>query len=350
MLEVPTKHPAAFIFDAPSGAVLHSLSLEASAVIQRLETLQLCSLSWSPGACHRLLVYGQPSRIEPTSRRSRGVLAIVDVVQDRVMACSHLHGTREHQSEHSDAVTWHPKAAGFMVSYDVELEDESCFRQAGFAVGVLPAPFQVSGGFSADGQRFIAARQDGSGGRQVQLELGELDPRDLDRHYLLETTISERHICHRGCPQSVSPPASLGDLAIHPSLSWLPCDSERVLCVSKHLDSFVGTLGSSPHVCLGETVGEPVHFSPLNAFIATTGSLGLCILELQSGRRCWSLAADPDWEGPAEHVTVRDETLGLAGSVMQNCAGWLPSGQGMVLLTDRRKRLEAPSLHIMMFA
>ena len=350
-LEVPREHPAAFIFDAPSGAVLHSLSLEAFDVIQGLETLQLCSLCWSPGACRRLLVYGQPSRTGTPSLGSRGVLAIVDGVQDKDLACSHLLGTREHQQARFDAVTWHPKAAGFMVSCDVELEDRSCFWQAGFAVGVLPAPYQITGGFSGDGQRMIATCHDGSGGRQERLEAGELDLEDLDCYHFLNTTISEHHICHKGCPQSIPPAASPTEAAIHPSFSWLPCDSKRIRCISKmHLDSFVGTMSPSPRIYLADTVEEPVHFSPLNVFIATTGSLGLCILELQSGHRCWSLAADPEWEGQAEHVKVRDETLGLAGSVMQECAGWLPSGQGMVILMDRRKRLEVPSLHIMMFA
>ena len=351
-LEVHAKHPAAFIFDAPSGAVLQSLRLEASAIIQGLETLQLRSFCWSPGACHRFLVYGQPSRTGTPSLGSRGVLAIVDVVQDKVLACSHLHGTREQQQARFDAVTWHPKAAGFMVSCDVELEDRSCFWQAGFAVGVLPAPYQISGGFSVDGQRIIATCQDGSGGRQELLEAGELDSEDLDCHHFLNITISEHHICHRGCPQSIPPPASPEEAAIHPSFNWLQCDSEHVLCVSKiHPNSFVATLGSSTHTHLADSVKEPVDFSPLNSFIATMGSWGFCILMLRSGRRCWSIAsADSEWEGQAEHVTMQNNTLGLAGSVTQGCAAWLPSGQGMVLLAAKRRCLDPPSLRILMFA
>ena len=273
------------------------------------------------------------------------MLAIVDVVQDKELACSHLLGTREHQQARFDAVTWHPKAAGFMVSCDVELEDRSCFWQAGFAVGVLPAPYQISGGFLVDGQRMTATCQDGSGGRQELLEAGELDPEDLDCHHFLNITISEHHICHRGCPQSIPPPASPKEAAIHPSFSWLPCDSERILCISKmHPNSFVATPGSSTRVYLADTVEEPVHFSPLSSFIATMGSWGFCILELQSGRRCWSLAsADSEWEGQAEHVTMQNNTLRLAGSVMQKCAGGLPSGQRMVLLTAKCKCLDPPA-------
>ena len=347
VLEVPSKHPAAFIFDAPSGSVLHPLSLEAAAVLQRLGTLKLRSLCWSPGACSCLLVYGQPSKPEPPSLETRGVLAIVDVVEDRVLACSQLHGTREHQDGRFDAVTWHPKSAGFRVSYDVELEGRSCFWQAGFAVGVLPAPFRVSGGFSADGQRFIAARQEWSEGTQELLESGALFPRNLELHHVLYTTITGYHIRCRDCPQSDWAVACLEET--QPSLSWLPCDSEHVLCNTNMdgPDSFVATLGSSTRVSLMESFEEAVRFSPLSSFIATTGSQGFCILELRSGLGCWSLAGS---KGQTQHVKKQDETLGLAGSVMHDCAGWLPSGQGMVLLADKRKRLEAPSLHILMFA
>ena len=158
-LDVATQLPAAFVYDAAAGAVLHAAGPDAASVLQRLDRMELQSLLWSPGDCHHLLVYGHWTGGSPPAGEPAGVLAIVNVVLDQVAACSDILTMRKAEDEGFRAATWHPGSQGFVTSWDIALADPDCFRAAGFAVGTVLEPLHVGDSFSADGSHFIALHE-----------------------------------------------------------------------------------------------------------------------------------------------------------------------------------------------
>ena len=68
--------------------MLHVVGPEASSVIQRLDKMFLQSLQWSPDR-HHLLIYGHCESGRP-KLRLLGVLAVINVALDQVLACSDI--------------------------------------------------------------------------------------------------------------------------------------------------------------------------------------------------------------------------------------------------------------------
>ena len=154
--------PAAVIVDAPSGAVLSSLSTGtiASAQVQLREVGWLehqgrgDAALWSP--CGTKLLVGQDiSDTNPGTQQPVGWLSLYDVVRDELMLETECHVSTEHA-----ASVWHPSSAGIVVPATGGLKDAGAFARAGVALGILPAPCgfaQSEGlGFLADAQHYLA--------------------------------------------------------------------------------------------------------------------------------------------------------------------------------------------------
>ena len=278
-LDFPTQCPAAFIYDAPAGAVLHALGPEASSVFQRLDKMKLPSLQWAPD-CHHLLVFGDCRSARGPNTGLPGVLAVMNVPMDRVLACSDIWKRRHREERELPAATWHPHLIGIVTGGDVRLADSDCFRQAGICLGTLPRHMHVGDGFSADGMHFSATYRDRSARMAwlIDSETYAEFPDMLDRYKLLACHVADNTSCFTSIPQRVDLSAAFGK-RLHPRLVLLPGDAKRLLALAcpcpsdgpfipYEAGSIMASLLLGPHsvLVLDNSIWDNVVYSPASSF------------------------------------------------------------------------------------
>ena len=272
-LGVP-EHPAAFTWDAEAQAVQHSLGPEASAVIQELDGYELQGVAWSPADCSHLLVYGQwdvtSGGLPPGA--STGRLSVLDLRQGRAVASSKIRGVRELMN-HCDGVAWHPSQQGIILDCEIALEDEACFRQAGFAVAVLPDDLHIGTGFSEDAGHVVA----------TWLDEEMLDDEEYlsERYTMLACSLTGQQLIFG--ERYGLPPVN--------SVQWMPDSRSLLLQMPKDsgFSSFVAIAPFSAPLfqSLAEPVGACLLLSPSAKFLADRGSGGLRTVDLTNGQQVW---------------------------------------------------------------
>ena len=344
--QIRPQLPAALVVEAPMGAVLHSLGPEASAQVHAMAKWGSQRILWSP-ACTHLLVCGaeEPSHAEMTYA---GCLCLVDVAGNRVLASSAAcYGPLEWNDAQAVHVAWHPQ--GILLSSDVQLADAAAFRDAGFAVGVLPAHFFLDFYGSVVGAGHLVARHTTS---------YAYHPEDTVRTWLS---------CHiRGQDLIFAVGEPLGASALQ---AWRLHGS-----ASPQLRKYV-----SPEAGAASAPSDPPQpswpsqspgswsISPSGRFVLGKGPGGLAILDVDTHKKYWDLGtSDPSWSGltrlqrgRAKHGTILglQAVLDMGKAAKQlktsfKIEGWLPSGLGVLCSTAATgpKEVLPPTLQCYWFA
>ena len=323
-----SNHPAAFVWDASTCAVLHSLGAQVSADFHKHifsifpECLQACAVSWSPADCWHLLVF------ESHGQCSAGQLSILDVQLDTVLVRCAVSGcdTAEcplFQKSWAPAI-WHPTLSGIVLPSHIKPSPGAeAFEQAGFSVTSLPAPFlQQTTAFSPDGQHFLAFH--------VQVDF--FGP-DVVVPYIQYTVL-----CCRTVGQGVEFSERLTLPGVIEDAVWVPsttcsvyADRQNCPPASTEQNSAVVHVlpsGADSVQLLQGPHPEQVLLSPSGQLLGEVGLSCLRMHELSMGQQVWELDG------------------GQAGRVLHS---WLPSGLGFVCssaaASDGR-----PSLQVMRFA
>ena len=351
------QHPAGFVVDAPTGAVLHRLSLDTSARFGLWHGFSTRLVSWSPLGCQHLVVYGQKAS-------EAGFLTVINVLSNKVVAGSSLYQeakviAHDDNMHREIAVAWHPTKLCIVLGSDTTLQDAASFMQAGIAVWALPHPFFNGGiGFSTDGNYFVGCRI-GAG--------------MIDRGYYGTITRFAVLSCSIDGPLVQS--AVVGALAARFFIvHWQPA-SHMLVCKSLH-DSFPVVVGALPELTnsfeLALHFPSPVVFSPSRGFFVPQAMPGgMCIVAIDGGQKVWGLeshvAAPPEAAAPFARTAECSTTTELSyhrsiarsiarschaasrhGRLQYHCHGWLQSGEAL-LCSDTSTRYPRPSISLLHF-